>query len=43
MAARVEPPKFPLAFVIVTFAAAIGIGVAIAYFGIHGQIGGTIP
>ncbi|MGB6500008.1 MAG: hypothetical protein WBG19_01210 [Thermoplasmata archaeon] len=43
MAAPVESSPFPTAFVVVTFAASIAIGVAIAYFGIHGQIGGTIP
>ena len=31
------------AFVVVTFAVAIVIGIAIAYFGIHGTLGGGIP
>jgi hypothetical protein len=30
-------------FLVVTFGAAIAIGVLIVYFGIHGQIGGPIP
>jgi len=30
-------------FVVVVFAVAIVVGIAVAYFGIHGQLGGSIP
>jgi hypothetical protein len=36
-------PKVSPAFLVVTFAAAIAVGIAVIYFGIHGQLGGTIP
>lgn len=35
--------KVPTSFVVVAFAVAIVAGVAIAYFGLHGQIGAGIP
>jgi hypothetical protein len=39
-----EPsPQISRAFLVVTFAAAIIVAVAIIYFGINGQIGGPIP
>jgi len=41
-----NPPSAPgpsRAFLILTFAAAIGVGAAIAYLGITGQIGASIP
>ncbi len=42
-AANERPAPIPLAFVIVSFAAAIAIGAAIAYLGITGRIGAGIP
>jgi hypothetical protein len=36
-------PPVPTRFVVVTFAVAIAVGVLIAYFGLHGQIGAGIP
>ncbi len=41
-----DPPvstQVPMRFIVVVFAVAIVVGVAVAYFGIHGQIGGSIP
>jgi len=39
-----EPvPPVSTAFIIVTFGSAIAVGLAVIYFGIHGQIGGPIP
>jgi hypothetical protein len=39
-----EPvPPVPPAFLIVTFAVAIAVGVAVILLGIHGQLGGPIP
>ncbi len=35
--------QVPMRFVIVAFAVSVVIGVAVAYFGIHGQLGGGIP
>lgn len=37
------PPGASRAFLIVTFAVAIAVGVLVAYFGITGQIGAGIP
>jgi hypothetical protein len=45
-AAVSDPPvraEVPTKFVVVVFAVAIVVGVAVAYFGIHGQFGGSIP
>ena len=36
-------PKLSVAFLVVAFAAAIAVGIAVIYFGIHGQLGGPIP
>lgn len=36
-------PRASTAFLVVTFAVAIAVGVLVAYFGITGQIGGAIP
>ncbi len=33
----------PMRFVVVAFVVAVVIGIAVAYFGIHGQLGGGIP
>ena len=38
-----ERAPFPYAFVVVTFVASVAIGVAIAVFGIRGQLGAGIP
>lgn len=39
-----EPsPRVSPVFVVVTFAVAAAVAVAIVYFGIHGQLGGPIP
>jgi len=41
-----DPPvtaEVPKRFIVVVFAVAIVVGIAVAYFGIHGQIGGGIP
>jgi hypothetical protein len=38
-----ETPAPSRAFLIVAFGVSIAIGVAIAYFGIRGQIGASIP
>jgi hypothetical protein len=39
-----EPnPPVPLSFIVVTFTAAIAVGILVIYLGIHGQIGGPIP
>ena len=43
MASTPPTPRVPVRFVIVTFVVSIVIGVAIAYYGIHGQLGGGIP
>ncbi len=35
--------RVPVRFVVVAFGVAIAVGIAVAYFGIHGQIGAGIP
>ncbi|MGI0155923.1 MAG: hypothetical protein ACREDE_07325 [Thermoplasmata archaeon] len=40
---RTSSPKVPLAFLVVTFAVAIVVAVAIVYLGINGPLGGPIP
>jgi hypothetical protein len=39
----VPTETFPFRFLIVTFVVSVAIGVAIIYYGMHGQIGGGIP
>jgi hypothetical protein len=35
--------RVPLRFVVVAFGVAIAVGIAVAYLGVHGQFGGSIP
>jgi hypothetical protein len=43
MASVDDSTRFPTAFVVTTFAAAIAVGVIVAYLGIRGQIGWGVP
>lgn len=43
MAVAREAPPIPWRFIVTLFAVAIVVGIAIAYLGITGQIGGPIP
>lgn len=36
-------PEFPYRFAIIAFVVSILIGVAVFYYGVHGQIGAGIP